>query len=111
MSVDLIEAMLLPSLVLLLLMAATLERLASRIGWMPWRKRREKGSWSGMPFSSAGFEEFETFFRGSKQHERNFKQFSLMHREEEGDGAPPRSHVDLDTNTAHIVIRRRVGDR
>ncbi|WP_163507580.1 DUF6191 domain-containing protein [Fodinicola acaciae] len=100
-----VAALIIPSLVVLLLAVAVFERVTGRFGWAPWRKR---GDGSGMsPLSTAGVEELESHFRGTKDFQRQMKQSSLMLREEESDGAPPRSRVDLDAGTANIVLRKQ----
>jgi hypothetical protein len=101
MSLSVAAGLILPSLVLLLLAVATFERLTGRLG-----RRRRGGSWSNSPMSTAGVEELESHFRGTKDFARQFKQSSLMLREEEADGAPPRSQIDLDAGTAKIVVRK-----
>jgi hypothetical protein len=105
MSVMTAAAMVIPALVLLLLVAAVFEKVViRRLGWLPWRKRRDPDGWAGMSITGAGLDEFETAFRGTKPYRRDVKQSSLMQREEEGDGAPPRTKVDLENNIARIVL-------
>ncbi|WP_344315503.1 DUF6191 domain-containing protein [Fodinicola feengrottensis] len=99
-------ALVIPALVLLLLVAAAFEKLVvKRLGWLPWRKRRDPEMFGAMSITGAGLDEFELAFRGTKPYRRDFKQSSLMQREEESDGAPPRTRIDLDNNVANLVLR------
>jgi hypothetical protein len=94
-------AMSLPGLVFLLVVLASLERFGlwlSDRSWLPWRRKRD-----GAPVSAAGFEEFDAFFGTGKRHELEQRNSSLMMRDDEQDGAPPRMEVDLDGG--RIIIR------
>lgn len=91
-----------PGLVLLLIGFAAIDRMglaANRRLRLPWRRQSD-----GRPMAAAGFEQLDIIYGASKRHELDQRQTSLMLRDEEGDGAPPRSRVDLDAGTA--VIRR-----
>ncbi|GAA2455597.1 hypothetical protein GCM10010191_88540 [Actinomadura vinacea] len=92
-----------PGLVLLLFAFAVIDRIghaanSSRLR-LPWRKTAD-----GRPMAAAGFEELHAVYGSSKRHEIDQRQSALMLRDDEGDDAPPRSRVDLDTGTATIRI-------
>jgi hypothetical protein len=100
-------AMSLPGLVFLLVLLAALERFglwAGNRSWLPWRRKRE-----GTPVSAAGFEEFDAFFGTGKRHELDDRAHSLMMRQEEDDGAPPRMKIDLDGR--RVILYERLPDR
>lgn len=100
-------AMSLPGLVFLLVLLAALERFglwAHNRSWLPWRRK-----YTGMPVSSAGFEELDAFFAGGKRHELDDRAHSLMLRQDEEDGAPPLMKVDLDGG--RVVFYDRLPDR
>jgi hypothetical protein len=93
--------MTLPGLVILLTAVAFVDQLmlrAGRAGMLPWRGGRQG------QITATGFEQLHATFSPGKQNELDERKSSLMLRDEEGDGAPPRSKVDLDQGTA--VIRR-----
>lgn len=94
-------AMTLPGLVLLLTLLAAVERFglwAQERSWLPWMKKRP-----GMSISSAGFDELTATLQGAKRIELDYRQSSLMLRDDEADGAPPRTTVDLDEGVVRIV--------
>lgn len=99
--------MTLPGLALLLTGIAfldlTLER-AGRAGLLPWRWNGRKGQ-----MSATGFEQLHASFSPGKQNELKERQSALVMRDDEEDGAPPRSRVDLDGGLA--VIRLPGGAR
>ncbi|SEF92736.1 hypothetical protein SAMN04489712_102535 [Thermomonospora echinospora] len=89
-----------PGVVLLLFGLAVIDRIgsaANRRLRLPWRRSED-----GRPLAAAGIDELHALYYAAKRHELDQRQTSLMLREEEGDGAPPRSKVDLDTGTAVI---------
>ncbi|WP_018683759.1 DUF6191 domain-containing protein [Actinokineospora enzanensis] len=88
-------AMSLPGLVVGLIVFAAIERFGPR--------RRSR---AGTPMSAAGFDELGAMFYGSKREEIEYRQSSLMHRDDEEDGAPPRDSADLDGYGVRIVRRR-----
>ncbi|MFJ8040176.1 DUF6191 domain-containing protein [Kitasatospora sp. NPDC096147] len=90
---ELFWMMSLPGLVVGLVVLAFVDQLALRAGrasWVPWRGTGREGQ-----VSSTGFEQLHAQFAAGKQHELEQRRTALMLREEEGDGAPPRSTVDL----------------
>lgn len=52
--------------------------------------------------SSIAVGELDAFFHGTHRHRQDERASSLMLRDEEGDGAPPRTRVDLDAGTATV---------
>lgn len=83
-------ALSIPGLVVLLVVVATVESISRRKG--------------GLPATAAGLEDFAGVFQASRRVDQDHKRHSLMMRDELGDGAPPRSAVDLDAGTARLVI-------
>ncbi|MBO2454263.1 hypothetical protein J4573_44760 [Actinomadura barringtoniae] len=91
-----------PGLVLGLVALAVIDRMglwANRRFRTPWRRDDQ-----GRGVSAVGVDELSAFFQGSKRHQLDEKRSSLILRDEENDGAPPRTKVDLERGTA--VIRR-----
>ena len=107
-------AMSLPGLVILLVLAAALEALLSRrrprrdatgtdhVVRGPWRRRRPVVA--GVAFDALGLA-----LAPSTRHTLEHDEYLELSRDEEGDAAPPRSRVDLDAGTAHIVVPRPDG--
>ena len=90
MSLGFLFAMSLPALVVALFVLAVVERFV----------RRKKGT----PLSSAGIGELGATFEAGKREELEFRKEERQRRDEEGDGAPPRSRVDLDGGTAVLKV-------
>lgn len=91
-----------PGVVILLVVLAGIDSMgkaANRRLRLPWRKDA-----AGRPLASPGLEELHALYYATKRRELDERRTSLMLRDEEGDGAPPRCQVDLDAGTA--VIRR-----
>jgi hypothetical protein len=87
----------LPVLVLLLLIAAAMERL------LRWAFRVKR---SGRSISAAGFEELNAVYQGTNRRELEQRVIEDSRRDDEGDAAPSRGdRLDLDSGRA--VIRRR----
>jgi Family of unknown function (DUF6191) len=84
-------AMSLPGLVTLLFVLAVIE----------WLARRRKG---GAPLATISFEELGATFEGAKRDELEHRKEERQRRDEEGDGAPARSRIDLDGGTAVIKL-------
>ncbi|MEV0533015.1 DUF6191 domain-containing protein [Kitasatospora sp. NPDC050463] len=57
--------------------------------------------------SATGFEQLHAQFAAGEQHELDERRNTLMLRDEEGEGAPPRTRVDLVSGTAVVVARPR----
>ncbi|MGW4815673.1 DUF6191 domain-containing protein [Kitasatospora cineracea] len=97
-------AMSLPGLVCALVVLAFVDQLALRARrsrWVPWRGTGREGQ-----VSATGFEQLHAQFAAGKQAELEQRRTTLMLRDEEGEGAPPRSTVDLEGGVAVI----RTGD-
>jgi len=95
----LVWAMSFPALVVLLFVLAVLEVWGRR--FLPWHRR---GNGPRMA-SGVATEEVEAILGGTKQHELEQRQVQLMLVDDEADGAPPRTHVDLDAGK--IVFRKQ----
>jgi hypothetical protein len=101
-----------PALVILLVVVAGIDRIgqsANRRVRLPWRKEE-----SGRPLAASGIEEMHAIFYAAKRRELDRRRTSLMLRDEEADGAPPHSTVDLDpqlseTHQRHLIIKIRAG--
>ncbi|MEU1981369.1 DUF6191 domain-containing protein [Nocardia sp. NPDC019395] len=96
-------AMTLPGLVCLLIGLAFAEVLVNRltgVRLLPWNRgnpaRRTR------PVAATGFEEVAAVFQGSKHIEFEQRRHSLMHREDESDGAPPLPAYDPAANRVTI---------
>ncbi|MFJ9343282.1 DUF6191 domain-containing protein [Streptomyces sp. NPDC101733] len=94
--------MTLPGLAIVLTAMAFLDLAlvrAGRAGMLPWR-------WSGRQgqISSTGFEQLHASFSPGKQHELKERRSALVMRDDEEDGAPPHSRVDLDGGLAVIRL-------
>ncbi|MFE6128316.1 DUF6191 domain-containing protein [Streptomyces sp. NPDC056437] len=69
------------------------------LGLIPWLRRR-----TGRSLSSIAFDEFTAVVNGNKTVELDQRRVELMRRDDESDGAPPRSSIDLTKSTAFIVL-------
>ncbi|MEV7212120.1 DUF6191 domain-containing protein [Kitasatospora cineracea] len=95
----------LPGLVCALVVLAFVDQLALRARrsrWVPWRGTGREGQ-----VSATGFEQLHAQFAAGKQAELEQRKTTLMLRDEDDEGAPPRSTVDLEGGV--VVIR--AGDR
>ncbi|MFG2295803.1 DUF6191 domain-containing protein [Streptomyces sp. NPDC048603] len=94
--------MTLPGLALLLTVMAFADQAlvrAGRAGLLPWRWNGRQGQ-----ISSTGFEQLHASFSPGKQNELRERRSALVMRDDEEDGAPPRTRVDLDSGTAVIRL-------
>jgi hypothetical protein len=91
--VEFLIAMTLPALVLLLTLLGILDILRS--------KRRGRG---GSAMASTGFDILQQALYPSKRHEIEQRDHESLAAEEDSDGAPPRTRIDLDRGTAHIHL-------
>ncbi|MDQ0763978.1 DUF6191 domain-containing protein [Streptomyces canus] len=94
--------MTLPGLVVLLTLLAFLDQLllrAGRAGALPWRNAGRQGQ-----ISATGFEQLHAALSPGKQNELKERQSALVMRDDEEDGAPPRSTVDLTSGKAVIRL-------
>ncbi|MEV5533464.1 DUF6191 domain-containing protein [Streptomyces prunicolor] len=96
--------MTLPGLVVLLTALAFLDQLLlkmGRAGMLPWRNAGRQGQ-----ISATGFEQLHASLSPGKQTELKERQSALVMRDDEEDGAPPWSTVDLLAGTAVIRLNR-----
>ncbi|MFD4400612.1 DUF6191 domain-containing protein [Kitasatospora sp. NPDC058478] len=94
-------AMSIPGLICALVVLAAVDQLALRARrsrWVPWRGTGREGQ-----ISATGFEQLHAQFAAGKQHELDERGTTLMLRDEEGEGAPPRTRVDLAGGKAVVV--------
>ncbi|MEV0482989.1 DUF6191 domain-containing protein [Streptomyces sp. NPDC050508] len=94
--------MTLPGLVVLLTALAFLDQLLLKIGragMLPWRNAGRQGQ-----ISATGFEQLHASLSPGKQTELKERQSALVMRDDEEDGAPPWSTVDLRAGTAVIRL-------
>lgn len=101
----LLMAMTIPGLACLLILLAFVEVAINRVTgtrFLPWTRKR-----GGTVASASGFEHLTAMFQGSKHHEFEQRQSTLMHREDPSEGAPPRDRVDLAGGSARLVARAR----
>ncbi|MER7703407.1 DUF6191 domain-containing protein [Kitasatospora sp. NPDC097605] len=97
----LVFAMTIPGLVCVLVVLAFVDQLALRARrsrLVPWRGTGREGQ-----ISATGFEQLHAQFAAGKQHQLDERQSTLMLRDEEDDGAPPRTRVDLASGVAVVV--------
>ncbi|WP_406122016.1 DUF6191 domain-containing protein [Streptomyces sp. NBC_00989] len=95
--------MTLPGLVVLLTALAFLDQLLlkmGRAGMLPWRNSGRQGQ-----ISATGFEQLHASLSPGKQTELKERQSALIMRDDEEDGAPPWSTVDLGAGTAVIRLK------
>jgi hypothetical protein len=95
---DVLFAMSLPGLVLLLAVVGAVEVVLVR-------RRRRLGHADAKPVvSGVGFDALGIALSPGRQHQQEHDELMEVMRDEEGDAAPPRSTVDLDSGTARIVL-------
>ena len=88
-------AMTLPGLVILLTVLGILEL----------RARRSKHSKKhGPAMASTGFDLLQEALYPSKRYEIEQRDHEALMAEEDAEGAPPRSRIDLDNGTAHLRL-------
>lgn len=93
-----------PAFACMLALFALLEsawRWFTGLGLIPWLRRR-----TGRSLSTIAFDEFTAVVNGNKTVELEQRRVELLTRDDESDGAPPRSSVDLSRGTAFIVVPR-----
>ncbi|MFE9022095.1 DUF6191 domain-containing protein [Streptomyces sp. NPDC007808] len=90
-----------PAFAAVLALSALVEsawRWFTGLGLIPWLRRR-----TGRSLSSIAFDEFTAVVNGNKTVELEQRRVELLLRDDESDGAPPRSRIDLTEGTAFIV--------
>ncbi|WP_251091686.1 DUF6191 domain-containing protein [Streptomyces sp. Caat 7-52] len=93
-----------PAFACLLVLFALVEsawRWFTGLGLIPWLRRR-----SGPSLATIAFDEFTAVVNGNKAVELEQRRVELLRRDDESDGAPPRSRIDLAKGTAFIVLPR-----
>jgi hypothetical protein len=90
--------MTLPALVVLLVVAGVIDVLVVR------RRRRRGQPAARAKVAEIGFDALGLALAPSRKHKQEHDEFMELKRDEEGDGAPPRSSVDLDAGVARIVV-------
>jgi hypothetical protein len=100
--VNTLFAMTLPGLVILLVIAGIIEVAVSR-------RHRRRGERPKTVVGTAAVDVLGMAFAPSTRHKKEHDEFMELKRDEDGDAAPPRSTVDLDTGVAHLVLRHRPG--
>ena len=94
-------AMSLPALVLLLAAVGAVEVLLAR-------RRRTRGRPAARAMiAQTGFDALGLVLSPGQRHKQEHDEFMELDREQEGEGAPPHSAVDLDAGTARIVLPPR----
>jgi len=92
--------MTLPGLAVGLVVLAFVDRLGRWISGrsgLPWYRDGHR------PAPAVGLDEFQAVFYPSKRHAIEQRRLSLVLRDDEQDGAPPRVRVDLDANRVIIT--------
>ena len=92
-------AMSLPALVILLTIGATIEIVLSS-------RRRRAGERTKTVVGSAAIDVLGLALAPSTRHKKEHDEFMEIKRDEDGDAAPPRSTVDLDSGVARLVVPR-----
>jgi len=95
-----LAAMTLPALVVLLVVAAVVETVLVR------RRRRRGDTAARQHVAGIGFDALGLVLAPTTKHKIEHDEYLELRREEDGDGATPRSHIDLDSAVARIVVPR-----
>lgn len=93
-------AMSLPALVILLIVAGTIEVALNR-------RHQRKGDRPKTAVGTAAIDVLGLAFSPSSRHKKEHDEFLEVKRDEDGDAAPPRSTVDLDAGVARLVVPRK----
>ena len=93
----LLLAMTLPALVLLLFALGMIELVAAR---------RRPGARRGTAMSSTGFDILQEALYPSTRHQIERREHESLMAEDDAEGAPPRTRIDLDRGTAHVRVPR-----
>ena len=94
----LLLAMTLPGLVLLLLLAGIVEQVAGR------RRRRNAGEPMRGGFTGLGLDVLQAALYPEKRHQLEEEESRRIRRDDEDDGAPLHSTVDLDSGVARLRL-------
>jgi hypothetical protein len=98
---DVFWAMTLPGLVLILIVVGVVDLVLTR------RRRRRGETGAHAKVAEVGFDALGLALSPGRRHKKEHDEFLELKREEEGDAAPPRSEVDLDSGVARIVVPPR----
>ena len=99
MGAGLLFALTLPGLVLVLIILAVVERTLSRLS------RRSLVSTRARPgLSASGLDVFAAAVSPGKANELEQRRVEEQLREDEEDGAPPRSRISFETRTAYLRL-------
>jgi hypothetical protein len=101
-ALDFVVLLTLPGLALLLLALAVAEQIAARTGRRGPVSRRRRHA-----LSTASLDVFSVALVPGRDTEMEERQVREMTREDPGDGAPPRTRIDLDSGVVHIDRRRQ----
>jgi hypothetical protein len=71
------------------------------------RRRRAPAVQEQRTMASAGLDVMSVLFTPSYRHKLEYVEAQESRRDQPGEGAPPRSRVDLDVGMAHLVIPAR----
>ncbi len=91
-------AMTLPALVLGMTVLGAIEVFAHRKD----RAQRKRGT----AMSTVGFDLIQEVFNPAKRSQIEQRDHEALMYEEDAEGAPPRTRIDLDKGTAHVVLPR-----
>jgi class 3 adenylate cyclase len=94
--VEMLFAMSLPALVIGLTVLGVLELVAHR---RDGRTRRRHGTASMM-----GFDIVQELFAPAKRYQIEQREHEALLYEEDAEGAPPRTRIDIDKGTAQVVL-------
>lgn len=97
MALGLVITLTLPGVALLLLTVAAAEQIAARLGRRGPLTRRRRHA-----LSTAGLDVFSVALVPGRDTELQERQVREMTREDPGDGAPPRTRIDLDSGVVHL---------
>ena len=92
-------ALTIPGLAVLLVVLAAVEAVVSRLRRRSPLSRRHRPA-----LSAAGADVFSAALVPGRAVDLEQRRASELLREDETDGAPPRSRVDLDAGVAHLVV-------
>jgi hypothetical protein len=93
----LVVTLTLPGVSLLLVAVAVAEQIAARLGRRGPVSRRRRHA-----LSTAGLDVFSVALVPGRNTELEERQVREMTREDPGDGAPPRTRIDLDSGVVHL---------
>jgi len=93
----LLVALTLPGLVLLLVGVAVVEQVLARLG-----RRSPLARGRRHALSAGGLDVFSAALAPGRAVDLDEQQARVMHRDDLGDGAPPRERIDLDGGVAYL---------